>query len=524
MVDVPIFLIAFLEQDNLGIGYIASVLKRSGFKVKIIDFRIGKEAILEHIVRINPTIIGFSIIFQYHIESFKNLIVFLRNHEIDCHFCAGGHYPSLRYKELLSTIPQLDSVVLFEGEYTFLELVQSLYTGKDLKNIQGIAYNHDEGTMLTSLRPLEEDLDNFPPPLRREPLREYAIGKKYATLLAGRGCFYNCSFCSIKEFYSKPPGKIKRLRAPEMVVKEMELLHEEMDCWIFLFQDDDFPAAGYTGKKWLNEFCNILTERGLSKKILWKINCRPDEIDSDTFAFMRDCGLFLAYLGIESGTEQSLNLMKKRFVPEVSINAVNALKKLGIGYDFGFMLFDPTSTYRSISDNLDFLENICGDGSSSITFCKMLPYAGTTIESQLRKEGRLKGKIGFENYDFYDVSINDLYAMISRCFHDWNGDNSGFLNNSSWVRYYLSVYEKYCPITDEFKHLKKIVQQLLAQANLYFINTARKLLSIFKSTDYKNNRDTLYRTIEDVSVNHKNFNGKCKELISQIDYLGQKFL
>ena len=74
MIDKPVFFIAFQEQDNLGIGYIASVLLSEGYKIKIIDFCVGKETVLEQIEHYDPLIVGFSIIFQYHIEDFKKLI------------------------------------------------------------------------------------------------------------------------------------------------------------------------------------------------------------------------------------------------------------------------------------------------------------------------------------------------------------------------------------------------------------------------------------------------------------------
>jgi radical SAM superfamily enzyme YgiQ (UPF0313 family) len=235
----PVVFIAFLEQDNLGVGYMASVLLQNRIDIKIIDFRAGKKGILEQIKHFNPVVVGFSIIFQYHIYDFRDLINYLRKYGVNCHFSAGGHYPSLRYNELLDIIPQLDSVVLFEGEYTFLELVQAINSGRGWNNITGIAYRENNSIVANALRPLEDDLDSFPPPVR-QPLKEYAFGKKYATILAGRGCYHNCSFCSIREFYSKPPGAIKRIRRPEMVVREMELLYQQLGCSIFMFQDDDY--------------------------------------------------------------------------------------------------------------------------------------------------------------------------------------------------------------------------------------------------------------------------------------------
>jgi len=266
-----------------------------------------------------------------------------------------------------------------------------------------------------------------------------------------------------------------------MVVREMELLYQQLDCSIFMFQDDDFPVTPSKEKEWITRFCNLLTEKSLSSKILWKINCRPDEVKKDLFQFMRECGLFLVYLGIEDGTDDGLRLMNKRMKPEISINAVNILNELDIKYDFGFMLFNPESTFQSTMENLDFLEKICGDGSSPITFCKMLPYAATKIEYQLKKEGRLKGNPGFEDYDFIDTSLNHLYLFITECFEDWIGKHDGLLNVARWTRYHLSVYHKYYPKTPGFIDLNEEVKNCISQSNMFFIHTLKKLVCIFSS-------------------------------------------
>lgn len=518
MLNKPVVLVAFTEQDNLGIGYITSVLLQDGYDIKIIDFRTGKEAILEQIRRYDPLVVGFSIIFQYHIDVFKDLIFYLREQGVNCHLSAGGHYPSLRYNELLDFIPQLDSVVLYEGEYTFLELVQSIYACKDWKHIRGIAFRDNGNKVINPLRPLEKDLDKFPPPAR-QPLREYALGRKYATLLAGRGCMYNCSFCSIREFYSKPPGPLKRIRRPEMVVREMELLHDQLDCSVFMFQDDDFPVARNTGKEWCTRFCELLEEKELSHKILWKINCRPDEVEADIFKLMRDSGLFLVYLGIESGTDDGLRLMNKHIKSETNIKAVNILKQLGINYDYGFMLFDPSSTHHSIIDNLNFLEKICGDGSSPITFCKMLPYAETKIEQELKKEGRLKGCLGFLDYDFKDISLNHLYSFMGDCFEDWITDHDGLQNVARWARYYLAVYNKFFPITSRFKDIDNRAQEVISHSNLYFINTVRTLASMSSLQDHKEQHNTLRIIKKDVAIKHSEYKLKLNEVINNIESL-----
>jgi len=516
MNNKTVVLIAFEEQDNLGIGYLGSSLQQGGFQVQVVDFRIGKNEILSILELLDPLIVGFSIIFQHYIDDFRNLIGFLRAKKVKCHFSAGGHYPSLSYEELFGLIPDLDSVVLFEGEITFLELAHALLEDLDWKNILGIAYQKNGQVYTTGLRPLEKDLDRFPPPLRR-PLQKYAFDKKFATLLAGRGCFYNCAFCSIHEFYSTPPGPIKRVRQPEMVVREMELLHEQ-GCSVFLFQDDDFPI-NYQKGSWLDSYLKGLKDNGLNNdEIIWKINCRPDEVSYETFSTMKSHGLFLTYLGIESGTDEGLARMNKHTKVETNLEAVQILKDLEIVFDFGFMLFDPSSTIESISRNIDFLETICCDGSSPITFCKMLPYAGTKIERELRSAGRLIGRVGREDYHFVDPNVDNLYTLMVKCFADWIGDHDGVLNLARWVRYFLAVYRKHYTVTEKYLEQAEEAQRIIAMSNAYFIQVSREMLAQHHiiNTDY-----SLWemKIIEKVRNSHEQFRKDLNSVIDSVETL-----
>jgi anaerobic magnesium-protoporphyrin IX monomethyl ester cyclase len=471
--------VAFQEQDNLGVGYVASTLLNAGYDIRLLDFRIGESAILEHLRRLNPLVVGFSVIFQHHLDRFQELIASLRGHDIACHFCAGGHYPSLRPVELMNAIPELDSVILFEGEQTFLEMVRALSANGNWKNILGIAYRENGRVTLNPLRPLETDLDQFSPPIR-PPAREFCLGKKFSTLLAGRGCVNRCTFCSINEFYSRPPGPLKRVRKPEMVVREIELLHLERHCSIFMFQDDDFPVARDRGTGWATKFCKLLAQRGLDNRILWKISCRPDEVDFDLFGHMKRHGLFLVYLGIESGTDQGLRLMNKGIEVATNLRAVSILKELDILYDYGFMLFDPESTFDTVVENLAFLEGMLGDGSSPVTFCKMLPYAETDIERRLRAEGRLKGCPGQEDYDFKDPAIDRLYKYMAWCFSTWIGDHGGLLNLGRWSRYYIAVYKKYYSHSAPCAAMEQEIQKIIGTSNQFFIDSARQILDLVR--------------------------------------------
>ncbi len=190
------------------------------------------------------------------------------------------------------------------------------------------------------------------------------------------------------------------------------MLHEEHDITLFLFQDDDFPVYGAKWRQWARDFCDALHRTGLADRILWKISCRADAVDADLFARMRDSGLYLVYMGLESGNEAGLVSLNKSITVEQNIAAVETLKRLGIRFEFGFMLFEPSTTFGSVRQDLQFLRHIVGDGCTAATFCRMVPYDGTPIKDELIKTGRLRGDICNPYYDFLDPKLGEFcYAL-----------------------------------------------------------------------------------------------------------------
>src|SRR5258708_17488142 len=110
-VSRPVMLVGFLAQMNLGLGYLASVLREHGYRVEIVDFERDPEEILERARSLNPSVIGFSLIFQFYIQRFDSLIKYLRENEITCHCTMGAHFPSLSFEQPSDFIPQISNVV-----------------------------------------------------------------------------------------------------------------------------------------------------------------------------------------------------------------------------------------------------------------------------------------------------------------------------------------------------------------------------------------------------------------------------
>src|SRR5260370_42546833 len=106
---VRIALIVYQDQGNLGMGYLAAVLHRHGYKAEMIDIRDGGAKIAARLLTRPPLVVGFSLIFQFFLPQSRRVAAHLRSVGITAHFTIGGHYPSLCHDELLTNLPQIDS-------------------------------------------------------------------------------------------------------------------------------------------------------------------------------------------------------------------------------------------------------------------------------------------------------------------------------------------------------------------------------------------------------------------------------
>src|SRR5271169_6677421 len=124
-------------------------------------------------------------------------------------------------------------------------------------------------------------------------------------------------------------------------------------------------------------------------------------------------------MGIESGVEQGLEVLNKEMSVEQNLAGVQTLKDVGINFGYGFMLFDPSSSFDSIRENIQFLRAIVGDGSAAATFSRMLPYGGTPIRDRLQREGRLRGDLTHPDYVFLDPRINEYHRLLNQTGRPW---------------------------------------------------------------------------------------------------------
>ena len=416
-----VLLVGYEDQDNLGIRYLSGRLLQDGHQVRIVAFGSDTAPLLRAIRSEQPDLVGFSLIFQYMVPEFAQTIRALRAAGVSAHFTIGGHYASFEPEALLRWIPELDSVVRFEGEATLAELVAALDDPAAWRRIAGIAWLDQGKAVLNPPRAASVPIDAHPWPDRRDiDYRRQALPT--ASVLASRGCPWQCSFCSIITFYEANGTRGRRRRDPRKVVDEVEDLVRARGARLILFQDDDFLAGGLNAQAWARQIAQDIQRRGLHDEMRFKIACRSDEVREAVLRPLVAAGLCHVYLGVEAGDEANLAALNKMLEPEVHLRAGKVLRQLDLSFDFGFMLLEPWSTLETARNNLEFMRRFTEDGWAVAGFCRTLPYVGTPIERRLRAEGRLVGSALDAEYRFLDPRVDLLWDF---CLMAFEGRNFG---------------------------------------------------------------------------------------------------
>ena len=470
-----VVLVGFEDQDNLGLRYLSSRLKQDGHQTRIVAFGKGAAPILDAVRSLDAHVVGFSLIFQYMVPQFRAVMEELRAEGVTAHFTIGGHYASFEPEALLSAIPQLDSVVRFEGEDTLVEVAGQIASGLEWSGTPGLS-TADRPAPASSMDPAPgaRNLDELPWP-DRDDIVYRNQRTPTASMLGSRGCPWVCSFCSIITFYEGNGTKGRRRRDPARVVDELEYLHRERGVEVVLWQDDDFLAGGPVAIRWAHSVAAEAVRRGLHHTLRWKLSCRSDEVKPETVGPLVEAGLTHVYLGVESGDEESLEHLNKRLKPEVHLRARDVLRQLGVTFDFGFMLMEPWSTIGTVRANIDFLRAFVGDGSSPATFCRMLPYVGTASQQQLLDEGRFYETNLQADYNFLDPRLDTYYRWLLRTFDSRNFTRTGTLNLLRIVQFQANL-RKVGPVLDA------AVRGIISANNLAVFDALEDALNHVEST------------------------------------------
>ncbi len=404
----------------LGIAYVAAVLEKQ-HTVCIIDsptegwenlqqvdgtkYRVGlkNEEIADRIRRWSPDAVGINIPFSGWSRGAFEVASLVKDIDKGIVTVLDGQHPSARPEECL-TDPNIDFVVIGEGEITTSELVNTIEEGntRSLKKIEGIGFLENGKTVITPPRPPIEDLDSLPFPARHLlPMDKYfadvketplrgEISKPWTTMITTRGCPYDCVFCTVHIVM----GKKWRSRSPENVVDEIEQLIQTYRIRQIDFYDENMTLD----KKRMENICDLIVERKLDVDWYTPNGVRADTLDLNLLRKMKKSGCKRIRVAPESGVQRVVDqiVKKNQKLTEVE-KAVVLAKKVGIKVGCFFVLGLIGETKEDIKATIDYAYKLRKLGADKFYFSIATPIYGTELYEQAEQGGFLRDNFSYES-------------------------------------------------------------------------------------------------------------------------------
>jgi anaerobic magnesium-protoporphyrin IX monomethyl ester cyclase len=420
----------FHEEDPpqvfpLGIGYLAAVLEKKGYEVRVLDAMVsnGKlkrnkdgtchvgltwEQIREKIQNINPDVVGVSCLWTADYPNAKKISEIVKEiNDIPVIF-GGAHTTALPEKVLSNKT--IDYVVIGEGEIALPILLESIGDKEGLSRIEGIGYKVNGTSFINTNKQYISDLDQLPYPARHlfsmdkylssNNVHNYTFKRQpQAQMITSRGCPLNCTFCTIHSIW----GRTMRFRSANNVVDEIEFLVKNYNVQEIHFEDDNISI----NRERMKKICEEIIRRKLD--IAWTApnGMYVHTLNRDILKIMKESGCYRVSIGIENGNQDFLRKVLGKAVDLEKVKSVaKDLKDLKIESTGFFILGIPGETIETMRETIKFAKSLDIDDA---LFSIYGPYPGTKLYDLSVSKGYIQSNIDYARFKNKYSTLNTEY-------------------------------------------------------------------------------------------------------------------
>ena len=377
----------------LGIFYIASYMKEVGKgEITLLDacaLKKSPEDILEVISANAFDCVGLSsttLAYPYAVE----IAALIKERFPKMTLLLGGPHAQGASDTILKENGNIfDYVCYGDGEFAFESLYEHFNGTKDKADLKGWKYLENNQIITASPTAVPENLDVFGHPINVVPpelvplYHEKAIAYKQLpmfSLMASRGCPFQCTFCSTPEKFKNLYQKKVRFHSIDWICEELKILSEKYGVKEVIFVDDTFNLD----KKRVIEFCERKIRDG--NEIVWSCNFEANIVDYEIMVKMKESGCWAIMVGGESGSDRVLKFIKKGVTAAQLTEVGELANKLGICSRVSFILGLPSDTEESIRETLEFVRK---SDFHFPYFQLYVPLPGTIMYEQLNDYGKV---------------------------------------------------------------------------------------------------------------------------------------
>ena len=342
----------------------------------------------------------------------------------------GGLWYSSYAQETMQVNPQIDFVLVGEGELTLADLLKALMLQEeDFRYIPGLASRNNKAEpVMGPHRALIPDLNVLPlPAYDLFPMDKYVghtYWKPFAELMTSRGCPGGCHFCyewslydprsSTKDFTSWRGLSAKRIN------DELDLLNKKYGVKVVVFQDDAFNVNSQA----VREFCEEKIRRG--NPIQWVCLGRADDWASqrELVPLMAQAGLFMGLVGVEVGSDKDLTKIGKGVTLEQIKSTVDILRANNVATVGTVLIGLEDDDEAKIKERLRVADEIDPD---ILALDYVTPVPGSPVWRKAIKAGLFDPRnINLKEWDFHHpvmptkhLSIDDVGRLGAWCMREF---------------------------------------------------------------------------------------------------------
>lgn len=374
-----------------GLLYLAGVLQANGENVRLIDMNVFKGFDLLHVIEaIGPSLIGFGCLFSGQFVEVLNHVRAIKKVHPLIPIVLGGLHATIFARDIMENCPEIDYLVLGEGEEVFLDLVRyALGKRKDLPT-NGIAHRIEGIEAGIIVRPKTkwiDKLDSLPFPAYnlinfenyRHDTSHWHNPKRLpigisVPIISSRSCPNACCFCSMHLI----GGRKYRARSPENVVAEIEYLYHAYGIRHFCFMDDNLTFD----KRRIIAICGLIVKRQMNLQFECRNGLMIRTLDRDVIEAMSSAGWVRGAVAIESGNDYIRNKIMHKNISEKQIYKTIALirqQQPKIWLKAFFIMGMPEDTEKTLQDSYNMLKRLDID---EVYMTPVVPYPGAPLYDQ----------------------------------------------------------------------------------------------------------------------------------------------
>jgi radical SAM superfamily enzyme YgiQ (UPF0313 family) len=413
----------FAATPNLGLGYLATALRKNDFEVDVWDGMkkdMTTKKLDERLERVDYDAVGVQV-YTCTVEEAQHTLTLVKSLNPKIARIIGGAHISGDSENVMDLL-DADFAFRGEAEIGLPQLLKKISGQEDTEyaDIHHLLWREDGKVNINELKPIRDvtalglpswdliDPNEYP----NAPIGAFVKSFPLATISCSRGCPHQCTYCANKLIM----GRGLRARSKESIIEELGLLYNKYGVREYQIIDDTFTSK----RSLAEEVCKEIIKRGWKLNITFPNGVRVESLDEKLLKLLERAGCYSIGMAIESGSQRIVDHMKRRQNLEKIKEKVKLVDRVtNIRMTGFFILGYPVEEREDILKTIKLAKEL---PLKRAQFTIWIPVPGSEMTETLKSEGKLNIKnlssvvLNQINYVPENLTEDELQKLLRKAY------------------------------------------------------------------------------------------------------------